>query len=106
MTVCLLTAFPPTFVQGGKLQSTTVAFRGLSTTLICSASGSPSPTYKWHFRDLLVVEDTNVHILQIGNLVINNVQFGNAGKYTCIATNQKGSINQSTVVKVYCKFSC
>ncbi|XP_065828951.1 contactin-3-like isoform X2 [Oscarella lobularis] len=69
--------------------------------LPCSAVGSPAPTYAWLYQGLAVRETNVVRPLLSGNLSITNVKLQHGGKYTCTATNPKGSINQSTILKIY-----
>ena len=72
--------------------------------LPCSAVGSPAPTYAWLYQGLAVRETNVVRPLLSGNLSITNVKLQHGGKYTCTATNPKGSINQSTILKIYSQF--
>jgi hypothetical protein len=97
----LVKGFSPMFSPVGTLRPITTSFQDSSITLSCSANGSPRPTYSWHFQDFPIGVDDNFQILQEGSLFIKNTEYKNRGKYTCIATNQKGSVNQSTVLEVY-----
>eukprot|EP00118_Oscarella_pearsei_P022470 m.260180 g.260180 ORF g.260180 m.260180 type:complete len:1305 (+) comp40432_c0_seq2:224-4138(+) len=89
----------PVFVD--VLSSVTSAFSTLSVTLPCSATGAPRPTFSWQFQGVPVQESADMKILQSGSLVISKVGSKHKGKYTCAATNQKGTINQSTILDIY-----
>ena len=69
---------------------------GESVPLVCVATGHPSPTVTWT-KDGRTVEDNNVTIVKSTR--------GDAGDYTCTATNGVGESKTVTVtVEILCKF--
>lgn len=55
--------------------------------LTCQATGNPPPMYQW-YRDGEVVSGAN-----LSYLYIHEVAPSDRGEYTCIATNQAGSVS-------------
>ncbi|OXB56883.1 hypothetical protein ASZ78_013391 [Callipepla squamata] len=66
-----------------------------SVTLHCEAEGYPGPEISWHKDGQQVTESMRRRRLSTGALLIVFVQPGDAGHYTCIATNLAGSSNSS-----------
>ena len=69
----------------------------------CNANGFPKPTVSWERidRDL-----NNVGIQSRGDeLIIKNPRDTDSGYYKCLAANEVGTFNASTIVVVYSKFS-
>ena len=61
--------------------------------------GIPEPTIRWIYKENL--KGTNK------NLVLSNLtKRSSEGNYTCIATNEDGSSNDTTILKVDGKFKC
>jgi hypothetical protein len=58
---------------------------GATVQFISLATGNPSPSYQWFKDDVL-----RVGAIQ-ATLSLSNVQVGDAGNYTCVATNEEGS---------------
>ncbi len=73
---------------------------GSSSKILCRAQGTPTPVVRWAKEGLPLfswpphVEDVN------GTLYFHGVQTGDAGYYTCIATNSQGLINTTIYVDV------
>ncbi|MBS0630692.1 MAG: immunoglobulin domain-containing protein [Verrucomicrobia bacterium] len=72
-------------------QSQSVA-TGANVTFTAAASGSPAPTYQWK------KDGTNVSGATSATLTLNNVQTGDAGSYTVVATNSAGSATSSAAM--------
>ncbi|XP_037543739.1 neural cell adhesion molecule 1a [Nematolebias whitei] len=87
-------------------------------TLTCEASGDPTPTISWMFGNRVFTEgeqaswtrpdkyeslDKNVVVrshARVSSLTIKNVQFTDAGRYLCIASNSIGEDNQHIYLEV------
>ncbi|XP_064450302.1 hemicentin-1 isoform X2 [Mirounga angustirostris] len=72
------------------------------TSLVCEAYSYPPATITW-FKDGTPLESNrNIRILPGGRtLQILNAQEDNAGRYSCIATNEAGEMIKHYEVKVY-----
>ena len=70
-------------------QSVTV---GDSVTFTVAASGNPTPTYQWRKNG------TNLNGATNATLTLTNVQTGDAGIYTVVATNSAGSATSNGAV--------
>ncbi|KFO28580.1 Hemicentin-1 [Fukomys damarensis] len=72
------------------------------TSLVCEAYSYPPATITW-FKDGAPLESTqNIRILPGGRtLQILNAQESNAGRYSCVATNEAGEMIKHYEVKVY-----
>ncbi|CAM9592142.1 unnamed protein product [Lampetra fluviatilis] len=72
------------------------------TTLVCEAQAYPAPTLTWLKDGLPVQANSNVRILPGGRtLQILNAGAEDAGRYTCVATNEAGETLKNYEVKVY-----
>ncbi|KAM4812745.1 hemicentin-1 [Urocitellus parryii] len=72
------------------------------TSLVCEAYSYPPATITW-FKDRAPLESSrNIRILPGGRtLQILNAQEENAGRYSCVATNEAGEMIKHYEVKVY-----
>ncbi|XP_069890339.1 hemicentin-1 [Dipodomys merriami] len=72
------------------------------TSLVCEAYSYPPATITW-FKDGAPLESNrNIRILPGGRtLQILNAQEDNAGRYSCVATNEAGEMMKHYEVKVY-----
>lgn len=68
-----------------------------SITLTCQADGHPPPTFSWKFNGNVV------NGAQQNTLVLTSVEVKDAGNYTCVARNFRGSKEATRVVNVLCK---
>ncbi|NXY82441.1 MFA3L protein, partial [Alcedo cyanopectus] len=78
---------------------------GSSALLDCGVRGSPSPRYRWYSSSgrLLREEDSKAGkwwFLDNGLLNITSVSFEDRGKYTCVASNVHGSVNNTVTLRV------
>ena len=95
--------FSPTFsytvnVSGGAVASApafttqpasqTVA-AGATVSFTVAASGSPTPAYQWQRNGSPLSGQTGT------TLSLSNAQAGDAGSYTCVATNSAGAVTSS-----------
>jgi hypothetical protein len=72
-------------------QSATVAVGG-SVTLLAVAVGAPTPTYQWQKNG------ANIAGANGGSLALSNLQAGDAGSYTVVASNSAGSATSQAAV--------
>ena len=108
MCFCISTAFKPSFAKHPLDPSQSAALGG-SVTIICSPEAAPKPEYSWSKDGVplnLPIDDgvSRVRKLTNGNLYIIEVQYGDAGRYGCTATNQFGtdvSFGNLQVVRTY-----
>lgn len=70
---------------------------GQSATLTCYADGFPLPSFSWKFNG------NPVNGAQQKTLVLTNARVDNAGNYTCVARNFRGSKEFTREVHVRCK---
>ncbi|XP_032779959.2 protein sidekick isoform X2 [Daphnia magna] len=74
---------------------------GRDETFSCKAGGAPTPNITWIFNDTTVlVPSGRIQILEDGSLLIAAVRANDAGKYTCIRTNEAGSVEDSAFLSV------
>ncbi|XP_009996158.1 PREDICTED: hemicentin-1 [Chaetura pelagica] len=85
----------------GKAEDVTVILNS-PTSLVCEAYSYPPATITWLKDGNLLESNSNIRILPGGRtLQILNAQEDNAGRYTCIATNEAGETLKHYEVKVY-----
>lgn len=81
---------------------------GNSALINCSVYGVPEPQFKWYnsVGKLLKeeVEERGAGKWQMldGLLNITRVSFSDRGKYTCVASNVHGSVNNTVTLRVVC----
>ena len=97
-------ALPPEITHAPEKQKRTVD--GKSVTLTCRTFGAPKPIVKW-FHDNDELTGGRYEITSIGDLIINDVKFFDAGDYLCNATNRFGSqhASGSLVVKEHTRIT-
>ncbi|XP_065207363.1 uncharacterized protein LOC135836450 [Planococcus citri] len=76
-----------------------MAVLGNDETIDCAIDGWSGYGTKW-VKDGIEVTSDAFTILDNGNLMIKNVEFSDAGNYTCYATNKTSSKNTTTTVRV------
>lgn len=66
---------------------------GKDVIMICRVAGSPIPNTTWIYQDTQVVGVTGrIQVLESGDLLIAAVRESDAGKYTCVRTNEAGRV--------------
>nr|CAB3264647.1 papilin-like [Phallusia mammillata] len=72
--------------------------RGSSARLPCPAIGHPKPTVKW-FKDGKAVKTSRIKIISDNDLalILTSVETGDAGRYTCVASNGVGTSRRRAV---------
>lgn len=68
-------------------------------TMICRVFGVPKPEVKW-VRNQRELTGGRYVIQENGDLLINDIQFGDAGEYTCYASNKFGTVEASGSLQV------
>ena len=67
---------------------------GRNTAFYCTVGGNPRPTVEWLFNGKNLVSGGKYSISE-GELTVKNLNYSDAGQYTCVATNILGSANSS-----------
>ena len=70
-----------------------------SITLDCAADGYPVPAFSWQFNAAVVGGATQK------TYALNNATVEDAGNYSCLARNFRGTKKATRVVNVECKYS-
>ncbi|XP_065261705.1 microfibrillar-associated protein 3-like [Emys orbicularis] len=77
---------------------------GNSALIDCNVEGNPAPHYKWYNSNgCLLKEEENSGkwwFLDNGLLNITSVSFDDRGKYTCVASNIYGTVNNTVTLRV------
>ncbi|XP_034628603.1 microfibrillar-associated protein 3-like [Trachemys scripta elegans] len=77
---------------------------GNSALIDCNVQGNPAPHYKWYNSNgCLLKEEENSGkwwFLDNGLLNITSVSFDDRGKYTCVASNIYGTVNNTVTLRV------
>ncbi|XP_064109452.1 protein sidekick-like isoform X2 [Macrobrachium nipponense] len=69
---------------------------GQDATISCRAGGAPHPNVTWLFEDNVeLVENGHYQILASGDLLIAGVNSDDEGKYTCVRSNEAGTVSES-----------
>uniref|UniRef100_A0A2K6K1Q6 Hemicentin-2 n=1 Tax=Rhinopithecus bieti TaxID=61621 RepID=A0A2K6K1Q6_RHIBE len=74
--------------------------QGVEVMVSCSASGYPTPYISWSREGQTLQEDSRIHVDAQGTLIIQGVAPEDAGNYSCQATNEVGT-DQETVTLYY-----
>ncbi|HSU52802.1 MAG TPA: immunoglobulin domain-containing protein, partial [Candidatus Dormibacteraeota bacterium] len=80
---------PPAFTL---LPSSLTNVSGTDASFSATASGTPSPGYQWQFNGTALPGATG------SSLTVSNVQPGNRGNYSVVASNTAGSLTSSVAV--------
>ncbi|KAK7791911.1 hypothetical protein R5R35_005428 [Gryllus longicercus] len=74
---------------------------GKDATILCRAIGAPNPNASWIYGDDMLIEASGrVQVLESGDLLIAAVRNSDAGPYTCIRTNEAGSVEATGYLSV------
>ena len=68
---------------------------GGNTNLYCTVRGNPPPRIEWRFKGRKFLSGSKYLIKDDGELIIKRLNYIDAGKYTCVATNILGSLEAS-----------
>lgn len=96
--MCIYTTGPPVFRR--PLEPVTVTIGGVAT-LNCDVYSNPILNdQSWRFNGVTIVSDGLHIILTNTQLIINGVQSEDEGSYTCVATNDYGSVQSTAVLSL------
>ena len=73
-------------------------------TLVCEATGGPTPVITWYRDGAPVVNGDNINV-EGGVLKFTSAVKDLNGEYKCVAKNRKDEATTSTKINVYCKCS-
>ncbi|XP_069832700.1 microfibrillar-associated protein 3-like [Dendropsophus ebraccatus] len=76
---------------------------GNSVVIHCNIEGHPDPHFRWYHSSGHLLKEENegrLWILDSGLLNITSVSFEDRGKYTCVATNSYGTVNNTVTLRV------
>ncbi|CAH3029205.1 unnamed protein product [Porites evermanni] len=63
---------------------------GGNTALYCTVAGNPSPVVEWQFKGRKLLSGAK-YLIKEGELIVRNLNYSDAGPYTCAARNILGS---------------
>ena len=70
----------------------------------CVAQSNPSPVINWHKDGQQILVDSSITITSptpsMSIIMIGKVHRSHAGKYTCVASNEAGVVEESVLLKV------
>ncbi|XP_072563615.1 hemicentin-1 [Paramormyrops kingsleyae] len=72
--------------------------RGGDVRFVCTASGSPAPQVFWTYKNMFLMSRSRVSISKHGTLTIRAALPEDAGNYTCLASNEAGTANQTVTL--------
>ncbi|XP_037392153.1 hemicentin-2 isoform X1 [Pygocentrus nattereri] len=89
----------PPMIPGGQSEMSVI--QGFQALLPCVAQGLPEPKVQWK-RDGTAIPDLpgKFTVLRSGELIIERAEPGDAGVFTCVATNPAGSAHHSVHLAV------
>ncbi|XP_055390625.1 protein sidekick isoform X4 [Condylostylus longicornis] len=77
------------------------ALDGKDATITCKAVGAPAPNITWVYNETKLVEITSrFQILDSGDLLISNVRESDAGLYSCVRSNEAGTVSGEAYLSV------
>ena len=63
---------------------------GGNTAFYCTVAGNPSPIVEWQFKGRKILSGAK-YLIKEGELIVRNLNYNDAGPYTCAARNILGS---------------
>uniref|UniRef100_A0A8C7CSJ9 Hemicentin-2 n=1 Tax=Oncorhynchus kisutch TaxID=8019 RepID=A0A8C7CSJ9_ONCKI len=90
----------PSFAEAGDAIMEKVS--NSKVTIPCPAEGSPPPKVRWFKNGLEIHPDqSELSVAQDGSLVIGSASASHSGDFTCVASNDAGSVERKTRLKVH-----
>ncbi|XP_023247283.1 roundabout homolog 1-like, partial [Copidosoma floridanum] len=89
---------PPPIIELGPANQTLLLKS--SASLPCRAVGTPTPKINWHKNGQLVHLGSRITMASNGSLFIEDLQNGDSGMYTCIASSESGNTSWSAALSV------
>ncbi|CAH3159545.1 unnamed protein product, partial [Porites evermanni] len=72
---------------------------GTNTAFYCTIGGNPPPTVEWRFKGRKLLSGAK-YLIKKGELIVKNLNYSDAGQYTCHARNILGSSEASCNLSV------
>ena len=63
---------------------------GSNSVIYCTVRGNPTPSVEWRFKSMKLYSGAK-YLVKEGELVVRNLNYGDAGQYTCVARNILGT---------------
>nr|XP_015827628.2 hemicentin-1 [Nothobranchius furzeri] len=75
--------------------------QGFQALLPCAAQGSPEPRVSWEKNGIIIPNlPGKFTVLRSGELIIERAESGDAGVFTCVATNLAGSVRRDVHLSI------
>ena len=72
---------------------------GSNSVIYCTVRGNPTPSVEWRFKSRKLYSGAK-YLIKEGELVVRNLNYGDAGQYTCVARNILGTSEASGNLRV------
>ena len=72
---------------------------GSNSVIYCTVKGNPTPSVEWRFKSRKLYSGAK-YLIKEGELVVRNLNYSDAGQYTCVARNILGTSEASGNLKV------
>ena len=70
-----------------------------NSVIYCTVRGNPTPSVEWRFKSRKLYSGAK-YLVKEGELVVRNLNYGDAGQYTCVSRNILGTSEASGNLKV------